>query len=119
MAVDDDGPALTLPAKLKSDRHGRVAVTLGCPAGEKPGCLFGTATLASVKHGKSHKLAAPQQFSARGGSSAKLSFRLKRSAVRKLKHKPHKLRVVLSAAAEDAAGNTATTSAKLKLRRGH
>ncbi len=116
IGTDQQGPKLGLPKSLRASRSGRVVAAISCPAGETPGCLFGSAKLTDAK-GKA--LAPARLFALRGGKAAKLRFVLTLKARRQLAHRPHRLVATLTARAEDGSGNAATSSAKLTLTRGH
>jgi Ca2+-binding RTX toxin-like protein len=106
--ADKKAPRITVRAG-KVDRKGRVPLRFRCPADETS-C---TGTFKLTLTGKKKKVGSGR-FKASGGKVALVRPKLSRAARAKLKKK-HRLKVVLSVTASDAAGNRATRRVTLKL----
>lgn len=117
---DTLSPALTLGTPRQSGTSG-LTLTVGCPGGESS--CSGTVTLETAKAvaAKRGKRKAKKvltlgsaSFSVRGGAQAVVRVKLSRAARKLLAH--GKLKVKLVVRAQDAAGNTGTSTRALTLK---
>jgi len=126
--ADTTPPAgLTVSATTAIGRNGALALQLGCPAGESS--CAGTVELktaravasTTARRGRRGRRAKARvltlgrtSFTAAGGSAASVSLKLS-SAGRKLLARGKRLKVVLTIAVRDAAGNASTVRRTLTL----
>jgi PKD repeat protein len=126
--ADTTPPVLTVRTTTAIGRNGLLALQLGCPAGERS--CAGSAELktaaavasATARRGRGRGRRAKRSrltlgratFTAAGGRAATVSLKLS-AAGRKLLAKSKRLKVVLTVAVRDAAGNAATVRKTLTL----
>jgi CSLREA domain-containing protein len=115
-AADTLGPRVTL-GRMTS-RRGVLTVRVGCPAGEADGCAgrLTIRTSRAVAARKKRRVTLGRaRFRVSAGRTAGVRVRLSKKSLR-LVRRIHRLRVTVSAAARDRAGNTGSRSRTYRLR---
>jgi PKD repeat protein len=113
-STDTSAPKVSItPRTVKVSKKGTVTLKVTCPKTER--ACSGRLSLRSVRGAHSAKLGAGT-FAIVGGKTATVRLHLS-AANRKLVKRLHTLKAKASAIATDAAGNTATTNATIKIKR--
>ena len=108
------GPHVTIAGTtLRMDRSGNVRLALGCPAATPVRCR-GTVTLRSRIAGRA-RIVGAARFAVGHGRHASVRVRLAAGAQRAVRRR-HRLAVLATVRASDAAGRTAVASRSLRIR---
>jgi PKD repeat protein len=112
-APDTTAPIVKIsPKTVKMSKTGTVTVKVTCPKTERS-C---TGQLTLRTKGNKAKVVGTKKFNIGGSQTAKLKVKLSKSA-RKTVTRKHRLSTAATAVAKDAAGNTGTAKATVKIKR--